>query len=95
LRRVPLPRLLARLGLTAYDRPAPFRPFAPPRGRLVVALKQHAGAPATLAVKAGQRVRQGDVLGEIPEKALGARVHASAAGTVVAADATAVTIEVG
>ena len=95
LRRVPQPRLVARLGLTAYDRPAPIRPFETPVARLVVPLKQHAGAPARPAVKEGARVREGDLLGEIPEKALGARVHAGAAGVVVAVDERAVTIEVG
>ena len=57
-------------------------------------LKQHTGS-ARPVVKAGARVREGDVVGEIPEKALGARVHAGAAGTVVAVDERAVTIEVG
>jgi hypothetical protein len=31
-------------------------------------------------------VKKGDLLGEIPEKALGARVHASIAGRVTAVD---------
>ena len=48
-----------------------------------IPLKQHLGAPAVPVVKPGDRVKKGDLLGEIPEKALGARIHASLAGVVV------------
>lgn len=94
LRRVPLPRLVARLGLTAYDRPAPIRPFERQSRRLVVPLRQHAGAPARPVVAAGDRVAPGALLGERPEGKLGARVHAGAAGRVVEVTGAAVTIEV-
>jgi Na+-translocating ferredoxin:NAD+ oxidoreductase RnfC subunit len=95
MRRVPQPRLIARLGLTPYDRPAPLRPFAGRPARLVVPLKQHAGVPAQAVVAAGRKVAVGDLLGEIPQMKLGARVHAGAAGVVVAVDERAVTVEVG
>jgi Na+-translocating ferredoxin:NAD+ oxidoreductase RnfC subunit len=94
VRRVPSPRLIARLGLAPYDRPAPMRPFDARIDRLRVPLKQHAGAPAAPVVRPGDRVRAGDLLGEIPEDALGARVHAGLPGTVTTVDPTAVTIEV-
>jgi Na+-translocating ferredoxin:NAD+ oxidoreductase RnfC subunit len=94
LRRVPLPRLVARLGLTAYDRPAPVRPFEQRPTRLVVPLKQHAGVAARPVVQAGSRVAAGTLLGELPEGKLGARVHAGAAGRVVEVTEVAVTIEV-
>jgi Na+-translocating ferredoxin:NAD+ oxidoreductase RnfC subunit len=95
LRRVPTPRLIARLGLTTYDRPAPVRPFTGRLARLVVPLKQHTGAPARPVVRPGQKVGAGDLLGEIPQGKLGARVHAGAAGVVAAVDDVAVTIDVG
>ncbi|MBN1772957.1 MAG: SLBB domain-containing protein [Deltaproteobacteria bacterium] len=94
LRRVPLPRLVARLGLTPYDRPAPLRPFERRVPCLVVPLKQHAGLPARAVVRTGQRVAPGDLLGELPEGKLGARVHAGTAGRVVEVTDAAVTIEV-
>jgi len=94
LRRVPLPRLVARLGLIPYDRPAPIRPFDRRLARLVVPLRQHAGAPARPVVRPGERVAEGTLLGEIPEGKLGARVHAGAAGRVVEVTDAAVTIEV-
>lgn len=82
-RRVPTRRLLARLDLVQYEhRPAPLdeRPLQPAHVR--IPLKQHIGTPANPTVKEGQRVEVGDVIGEIPEGRLGARVHASIAGVV-------------
>ncbi|MFR1533198.1 MAG: hypothetical protein ACLSTO_05865 [Bilophila wadsworthia] len=45
-----------------------------------IPLRQHIGAPAQAVVKAGDRVKCGDVIGEIPEQGLGARIHASMDG---------------
>ena len=53
-----------------------------PGGEMVYPLSQHIGAPAVCVVSAGSRVKCGDLLGEIPEKAMGARVHASIDGVV-------------
>ena len=47
-----------------------------------IPLRQHIGAPAVCVVSAGARVQRGDVIGEIPEKAMGARIHASISGVV-------------
>ena len=82
MRGAPVDRLLARLGLGEYDRPAPMTEvdFEPSVVRLP--LKQHLGAPAQPTVSVGDRVQAGQVVGEIPEGALGARVHASILGVV-------------
>ena len=56
-------------------------------------LSQHIGAPAVAVVSAGQSVKVGDVIGEIPEKAMGARVHASINGVVTAVENGMVTIK--
>ena len=53
-----------------------------PKGDLVFPLSQHIGAPAVCLVSEGMRVKRGDLIGEIPEKAMGARVHASIDGVV-------------
>ena len=50
--------------------------------RVRIPLVQHIGAPAIPVVKSGSVVRKGDVIGEIPEGKLGARVHASIDGIV-------------
>jgi Na+-translocating ferredoxin:NAD+ oxidoreductase RnfC subunit len=81
-RRVPTKRLMAKLGLTGFRNVGPLedRPLAP--RRVVLPLKQHAGAPALATVRAGERVRAGDVVAEPAKGALGARIHASISGTV-------------
>ena len=53
-------------------------------------LKQHAGAPAEVAVRPGERVRAGDVVAAPQKGALGARIHASIAGTVRGVDGSVV-----
>lgn len=91
--RVPLNRLEARLGLTQYDVPAPLVDTEAAFRRVTLKMSQHIGAPSRPAVARGDRVEVGDVVGEIPTGALGARVHASIAGTVTSVTPTAVTIE--
>lgn len=82
MRRVPAIRLIARLGLSDYDRAAPISSFDVAVPRLKVPLKQHLGAPAVPVVKAGQTVQAGELLGEIKKGALGARIHAPLAARV-------------
>jgi len=81
-RRVPIRRLMAKLGLTEFRNEGPLsdRPLVP--ARVNIPLKQHAGAPARAVVKPGDRVREGDVIAMPAEGALGARIHASIAGVV-------------
>lgn len=95
LRAVPSKRLIARLGLTPYDRPAPIREFSETIGSLTFPLKQHAGMPAVPRVKPGQRVKAGELLADVPEGKLGAALHASRAGKVVEVTDAALRIEVG
>lgn len=83
MKRVSVDRLTSRLGLTKYDVPAPLS------GELTTAsvkipLLQHIGAPAIACVKEGDTVKKGDVIGRVPEKALGADIHASIDGKVTA-----------
>ena len=86
LKEVPVKRLIARMNLTAFDRPAPFRETAFQPRQVKLPLRQHIGKPAEPAVKAGDRVRTGQLIGAIPERALGAALHASIDGTVTLAD---------
>jgi Na+-translocating ferredoxin:NAD+ oxidoreductase RnfC subunit len=87
-RRVPMRRLIARLGLGEFNNVGPLvdHIFSPRKVKLL--LKQHAGAPAVPDVKCGDRVRVGDLLAAPEQGKLGARVHASIDGVVtVAGDA--------
>jgi Na+-translocating ferredoxin:NAD+ oxidoreductase RnfC subunit len=52
--------------------------------RVDILLRQHIGAHASPLVSVGATVRKGDCIGEIPEGALGARIHASISGKVTA-----------
>jgi len=83
-RRIPLQQLVQRLGLTRYDVPAPFVEAEMQPARVRLPLQQHIGAPASPVVQAGDRVAAGDVVAEIPDGQLGARIHASIAGAATA-----------
>ena len=62
--------------------------------RVALPLKQHVGAPARPVVAVGDRVACGQLIAEIPDGALGARLHASIDGTVTQIDSRVV-IEAG
>jgi Na+-translocating ferredoxin:NAD+ oxidoreductase RnfC subunit len=108
-RRVPLPRLIARLDLTARaaapDR-VDWRTIAVPR--VCIPLSQHTGAPARPVVRQGQTVAEGELIAEIPalhpgapkargtgipDDKLGARMHASIGGRVTRVDENEICIE--
>jgi Na+-translocating ferredoxin:NAD+ oxidoreductase RnfC subunit len=91
-RRVPIRTLMRRLHLEGYDHPAHWRADGPVPDRVVLPLKQHAGVPCRPRVRAGERVTEGQVVGEIPDGALGAQLHASIAGIVEQVTETAVVL---
>ena len=94
-KRVPVRRLIARMGLSAYDVPAPYTETSYRPGAVTLPLRQHVGKPSVPVVRVGDRVRAGDLVAEIPEKALDARIHASIDGIVTAVDANAIQITGG
>jgi len=81
-RRTPVASVIRKLGLSRFRNVGPLVAEMPRVERVVLPLKQHFGAPAVPTVRVGERVREGDLIGEIPGKALGARIHASIAGVV-------------
>lgn len=82
-RKIPVKRLVARLGLNRYDKAAPLcdREFAVEEVR--IPLKQHVGAAGKAVVKVGQTVRLGEIIAAAPADGLGANIHASISGTVI------------
>jgi Na+-translocating ferredoxin:NAD+ oxidoreductase RnfC subunit len=92
-RKVPVQRLMQRLEIMKYDAHPEFYPEEIKVRQVKILLNQHLGEPALPVVAAGDRVQKGDVVGEIPEGALGARVHASIDGTVSAIDDKQVVIQ--
>jgi Na+-translocating ferredoxin:NAD+ oxidoreductase RnfC subunit len=89
-RKVPTSRLALKIGIAGYMdiHPEYLGEFGADEVR--IPLSQHIGAPAMAMVKPGDTVSPGDLIGEIPEKALGARVHASIAGQVIRVDSAVV-----
>lgn len=81
-RKVPVSRLISRLGLSDYDVEAPLVSDEYKPKTVRIPLKQHAGAPAIPVVSVGQDVEEGQLIGEVPEGSLGARVHSSIRGRV-------------
>ena len=81
-RRVPIKTLMKKLHIQQYDHPAHLEKVSFNRSGLVLPLKQNAGSANVPLVKAGERVSAGQQVGEIPEKAMGAVIHAPFAGVV-------------
>lgn len=79
-RRVPISRLIRKLGLSAFMNEGPLEEPGYRPARVVLPFKQHAGAPAEPVVSSGARVRVGDVVARPPKDALGAVIHASIDG---------------
>ncbi len=74
-------RLLARLGLGVYDKPARLDNISREAKEVKILLSQHIGAPAAAAVKVGDTVTAGDVVGKAAE-GLSVNIHASISGVV-------------
>lgn len=81
-RRVPIKTLMKKMHILQYEHPAPFAEVTLAPSRVVVMLKQSAGSPGQPFVSVGDRVTEGQVLSDVPEKTLGAAVHAPFAATV-------------
>jgi Na+-translocating ferredoxin:NAD+ oxidoreductase RnfC subunit len=81
-RRVPIKSLMRKMHIQQYDHPAHLEKFSFQPKRAVLLLKQNAGSPNLSLVKSGDRVSAGQQIGEIPEKAMGAIIHAPFAGVV-------------
>lgn len=82
-RLVPTKRLVARLGLHDFDKPAPMTEVELKPELVYIATRQHVGASAVPVVSIGDHLQLGQLIGTIPEGSLGATIHASISGTVV------------
>lgn len=82
LRRVPISRLRARLGLEKYNVKAPIDESIIIVDQVKEKLSQHIGAPAVPVVKVGDVVKEGQKIAEAAENALSLPIHASIDGVV-------------
>jgi len=81
-RLIPVERLTARLGLSEYDKPAPLASEDVKASSVKIMLGQCIGVPASAAVKVGDTVNAGDIVGAAAEGKLSMPVHASISGKV-------------
>jgi Na+-translocating ferredoxin:NAD+ oxidoreductase RnfC subunit len=81
-RRLPIKTLMKKLHIMQYDDPAHWQSITLSPQRVVLPLKQGAGSAGNALVRPGDRVREGQMIGDVPEKTLGAAIHAPFAATV-------------
>ena len=93
-RRTPTKMLVRRLDLERFVAPQRFVELSFRPKVLNLPLKQHAGAPSSPVVRAGQRITTGALLADIPEGSLGAKIFSPRAGRVASVDAQAIRVEV-
>lgn len=81
-RKIPVKRLIRRLGIAAYDQPASIieNDFNPEK--LIIPMNQHIGAPAIPVVNLGDSVTAGQLIASRPEGTLGANIHSGIDGKV-------------
>ena len=91
-RKVPMERLMARLDLTKYNKEAPLEDDVVDFKKVRIMLSQHIGAPAQAAVKVGDKVERGQVVGAAGN-GLSVAIHASISGTVTEVSDKYVVIE--
>jgi len=92
-RKVPVSKLVRHLGLTDYNFDAPWLETSYKPAKVRILMAQHIGAPCAPAVKEGQKVEKGAVVGDVPADKLGCPVHASISGTVTKVNAKYVEIQ--
>ena len=91
-KRIPISRLVSRMGLSPYDHPAHFDTRTLTPCEVFLPLKQHVGQPAQMLVRQGDKVQKGQLIASMPAGKLGACIHASIDGTVIHADLAGIRI---
>jgi len=81
-RKIPVNRLISRLGLTKYKDTGVDGPFKVKSNRVYISLKQSIGKAANSIVSVGDMVSRGQIIGRIQKGELGANVHSSIDGRV-------------
>lgn len=83
VRRLPTDRIVMRTGLTEWYANTDFAECEYHDVKEVTILtRQGVGQPAIPVVKSGDQVRQGELIADLPDNTLGARMHASINGIV-------------
>ena len=82
--KLPVKRLIARMGLERYDVDAPLSEKLLPTGQVRIMLRMGVGAPSVPVVGVGDKVRKNTLIADIAPGKLGVKMHASISGTVTA-----------
>ncbi len=93
-RKVPVNRLLHRLGLAKYDMSKPIKAKTLKAEKVKIPLKQHIGKAAIPIVNVGDNVKEGQVIASVKYGEIGAMVHASIEGIVTDVN-DSITIRIG
>ena len=83
-RKAPSDKVATRVGVRKYYNYEITDIITASDSRVEIPVKMHIGAPCIPTVSVGDRVREGQVIAEPPEGALGALIHASINGRVTA-----------
>lgn len=94
MRYVSMSRLTARLDLTKYNKNADLDETKINVNRVKLMMSQHIGAPAVPVVKAGDFVKENDIIAQAAKDALSINVHTPVSGKVAEANEKFVVIDV-
>lgn len=83
-KKLPVKRLIARMGLERYDVDAPLSEKLLPTGQVRIMLRMGVGAPSVPVIGVGDKVRKNTLIADIAPGKLGVKMHASISGTVTA-----------
>ena len=83
-KKLPVKRLIARMGLERYDVDAPLSEKLLPTGQVRIMLRMGVGAPSVPVVGVGVKERKNTLIADIAPGKLGVKMHASISGTVTA-----------
>ncbi len=83
--KVPMSRLMIRLGIDSYDRDLELREELLEVNSVKLPLKMHIGAPAEPIIKTGDLVVKGQIIATVDD-GVGANLHASVSGTATLAE---------
>ncbi len=92
-RRVPIKRLMNRLGVSQYEAHAEWTDVNASPDEVIIPLNQHIGTPAEPVVTVDSMVKRGDMIADVSTDKLGVPVHASIDGRVKAIHDQRITIE--
>ncbi len=81
-RRVPTKSLLQRLRLEKFEGATPFTTGFPNPSQLEIPLQQHVGSPSVPVVTIGAMVKAGDIIADLPDGSLGAKIHSPLCGKI-------------